>query len=221
MIRLPASWPTPKTRNPSKTSMATIAPKGSARIASQRRSEAGRGARRDCLRSGMMTVGPVTNEDAGKDHRGGPCQAAAYCRAARGVSPKVTAAPKVTIRRTALDVPRISLNFEGETALEQDDRHGDRNQRIEDAAEVLDRIDQPRCRPDDGPGDQQQHDRRKLHPPSQPLRPDADKADQRDFRDKEFKHSIPPAGFTSRRSLAGRARTGPIRAYRRRVRIRC
>ena len=66
------------------------------------------------------------------------------------------------------------VKTQAQAALEQDQRHRQRDDGKQQAAEQLVRIDQAGDRPQQDAGQQQKQDRRQLHPPRQPLRQKAD-----------------------------------------------
>ena len=74
------------------------------------------------------------------------------------------------------------VDVEAEAPLEQDHRHGERDQRLQQRAEFGGRIKQAQPRADDDADRQHQHDRGQLQAPRKPLRPHPQHADQRHGR---------------------------------------
>jgi hypothetical protein len=73
------------------------------------------------------------------------------------------------------------LEVERQPAFKQDDRHGDRDHRPVDRAEISRRIEKAGRWACDEAGRQQQHDSGKLQPPGKPLRGNAGSSDDGKF----------------------------------------
>ena len=71
--------------------------------------------------------------------------------------------------------------IEAEAALEQDHRHGELHDRLQQGTEIAFRFDKTEGRACDQASDQHQCDRRKIGAPGHPLRADAEDTDHRDF----------------------------------------
>lgn len=91
--------------------------------------------------------------------------------------------------------PAQLLEVQAEPAFEQDDGDGHGDHRLKEFAEIVDRRDDPEYRPGEEPGHRHQHNRRQVEAPCQPLRADAEHADQRDLQDKTFVHPRHPSAM--------------------------
>ena len=119
------------------------------------------------------------DHDPAKDGRAGPAEPRHIMQRQRRHQP---AKGRADIDQPAYTADRVlqRVKVQRQTALEQDNRHGDRDHRPHQRPDIPCGIEDAQNRPDQDAGHQHQHDGGHAQPPCDPLRPHPDRADQCD-----------------------------------------